>query len=137
MQDTSETLLIWNLEKVVNKIEGRCTCVCPVSIMSVVSSAGESYIRSIEPSGSAIWETAFNDCNHKPGRNVYIPIRTFLILHQTLSHRTLCRTHTYICFIVKTLWSESPRANYTDRATAACRRSDCQLLQIEGATRSA
>jgi hypothetical protein len=25
----------------------------------------------------------------------------------------------------------SPRANYTDRATAACRRSDCQLLRIQ------
>jgi hypothetical protein len=31
----------------------------------------------------------------------------------------------------------SSRANYTDRATAACRRSDCQLLRIEGATWSA
>jgi hypothetical protein len=31
----------------------------------------------------------------------------------------------------------SPKANYTDRATAACRRSDSQLLQIEGATWSA
>jgi hypothetical protein len=31
----------------------------------------------------------------------------------------------------------SPRANYTDRATAVCRRSDCQLLRIEGATWSA
>jgi hypothetical protein len=31
----------------------------------------------------------------------------------------------------------SPRANYTDWATAACRRSDCQLLRIEGATWSA
>jgi hypothetical protein len=28
----------------------------------------------------------------------------------------------------------SPQANYTDRATAACRRSDCLLLRIEGAT---
>jgi hypothetical protein len=28
----------------------------------------------------------------------------------------------------------SPRANYTYRATAACQRSDCQLLRIEGAT---
>jgi hypothetical protein len=28
----------------------------------------------------------------------------------------------------------SPRENYTDRATAACRRSDCQLVRIEGAT---
>jgi hypothetical protein len=27
----------------------------------------------------------------------------------------------------------SPRANYTDRATAACRRSDCQLLRIKRA----
>jgi hypothetical protein len=31
----------------------------------------------------------------------------------------------------------SPQANYTDRATAACRRSDCQLLRIKGATWSA
>jgi hypothetical protein len=30
-----------------------------------------------------------------------------------------------------------PRVNYTDRATAACRRSDCQLLRIKGATWSA
>jgi hypothetical protein len=31
----------------------------------------------------------------------------------------------------------SPLSNYTDRATAACRRSDCQLLRIKGATWSA
>jgi hypothetical protein len=31
----------------------------------------------------------------------------------------------------------SPRANYTDRTIAACRRSLCQLLRIEGATWSA
>jgi hypothetical protein len=35
------------------------------------------------------------------------------------------------------LHSLSPRANYTDRATAACRRSHCQLLRIKGATWSA
>jgi hypothetical protein len=35
------------------------------------------------------------------------------------------------------LYGLCPRANYTDRATAACRRSDCQLLRIEGATWSA
>jgi hypothetical protein len=28
----------------------------------------------------------------------------------------------------------SPQANYTDSATAVCRRSDCQLLRIKGAT---
>jgi hypothetical protein len=31
----------------------------------------------------------------------------------------------------------NPRANYTDRATAASRRSDCQLLRIKDATWSA
>jgi hypothetical protein len=31
----------------------------------------------------------------------------------------------------------SPQANYTDRATAACRRIQCQLLRIERVTRSA
>jgi hypothetical protein len=31
----------------------------------------------------------------------------------------------------------SPQANYTDRATAACRRSQCQLLLIEGVAWSA
>jgi hypothetical protein len=37
----------------------------------------------------------------------------------------------------KKLHRLSPRPNYTDRATAACRRNDCQLLRIEGATWSA
>jgi hypothetical protein len=39
--------------------------------------------------------------------------------------------------LTNTLHGLSPRSNYTDRATAACRRSDCQLLRIEGATWSA
>jgi hypothetical protein len=39
--------------------------------------------------------------------------------------------------IKKKLHGLSPRANYTDRATAACRRSDCQLVRIEDATWSA
>jgi hypothetical protein len=41
------------------------------------------------------------------------------------------------CSITKTLHGLSPRANYTDRSTAACRRSDSQLLRIEDATWSA
>jgi hypothetical protein len=40
----------------------------------------------------------------------------------------------YIFFFIRGL---SPRANYKDRATAACRRIYCQLLRIEGATWSA
>jgi hypothetical protein len=33
---------------------------------------------------------------------------------------------------IKKLSGLSPRANYTDRATASCRRSWCQLLKVEG-----
>jgi hypothetical protein len=40
-------------------------------------------------------------------------------------------------FIFFLLHGLSPRANYTDRATADCRRSDCQLVRIEGVTWSA
>jgi hypothetical protein len=35
-------------------------------------------------------------------------------------------------FLKKKLHGLSPRANHTYRATAACRRSDFQLLRIEG-----
>jgi hypothetical protein len=35
------------------------------------------------------------------------------------------------------LRGSSPRANYTDRATAACRRSKCQLMGMEGVSWSA
>jgi hypothetical protein len=31
----------------------------------------------------------------------------------------------------------SPQANYTDLATAACRRASCQLLRVEGVAWSA
>jgi hypothetical protein len=40
-------------------------------------------------------------------------------------------------FYKKKLSGLSPQANYTNRATAACQRSWCQLLQIGGATWSA
>jgi hypothetical protein len=36
--------------------------------------------------------------------------------------------------IKKKLRGKSPRTNYTDRVTAACRRSYCQLLRIQVAT---
>jgi hypothetical protein len=42
-----------------------------------------------------------------------------------------------ISVLIFLLHGLSPRANYTDQATAACRQSDCQLLQIESATWSA
>jgi hypothetical protein len=44
---------------------------------------------------------------------------------------------TYLKKLKLKLHGQSARANYTDRATAACRRSDCQLLRIDGATWSA
>jgi hypothetical protein len=59
-------------------------------------------------------------------------------------HNTRDRMHNPIKKIVnadlvykKKLHGLSPRANYTDRATAVCRKGDCQLLLIEGSTWSA
>jgi hypothetical protein len=40
-------------------------------------------------------------------------------------------------FQIKNFGTYSPQANYTGRATAACRRSWCQILRIEGAACSA
>jgi hypothetical protein len=48
-----------------------------------------------------------------------------------------CLIYDYSRKYIKKLHGLSPRANYNDRATAACRQSDCQLLRIEGATWSA
>jgi hypothetical protein len=50
-----------------------------------------------------------------------------------LEHGTIATSNIYLKKTNK-LHGLSPRANYTDRATAACRRSDCQLLRIKGAT---
>jgi hypothetical protein len=57
-----------------------------------------------------------------------------------LSNANITPTSLVCVFYTKTktkLHGLSPRANYTDRATADCRRSDCQLLRIEDATWSA
>jgi hypothetical protein len=51
--------------------------------------------------------------------------------------KTMKKLVTMVKKLKKKLHGLSPRANYTDRATAACRRSDCQLLRIESATWSA
>jgi hypothetical protein len=56
------------------------------------------------------------------------------------TERLLCDVTPDIIIIIQKqnkLHGLSPRANYTDRATAACRRNDCQLVRIEGATWSA
>jgi hypothetical protein len=45
--------------------------------------------------------------------------------------------NTLALIVIFKLHGLSPRVNYTDRATATCRRSDCQLLRIEDATWSA
>jgi hypothetical protein len=50
----------------------------------------------------------------------------------------VCQSNSTLISLKKTkLHGLIPRANYTDRATAACRRSNCQLVRIEGATWSA
>jgi hypothetical protein len=55
----------------------------------------------------------------------------------TSSHNLMSLQELLKGYKKKKLHGLRPRADYTDRATAACRRSDCQLLRIEGATWSA
>jgi hypothetical protein len=45
---------------------------------------------------------------------------------------SVSKVETYL--LTYSLHGLSPQVNYTNRATATCRRSQCQLLQIEGAT---
>jgi hypothetical protein len=51
--------------------------------------------------------------------------------------RTFHRFRLFLLSDKKKILGLNPLANYTDRATAACRRSDRQLLRMEGATWSA
>jgi hypothetical protein len=56
-------------------------------------------------------------------------------VHQRLSPRNeVFSLYLCLCLSTNKLHGLSPRANYTDRATAAFRRSDCQLLRIDSAT---
>jgi hypothetical protein len=67
--------------------------------------------------------------------DAYGSILEFLDRHERFY---IANYHLYRIDKTKTkLHGLSPRANYTDRATAACRRSNCQLLRIEVATWSA
>jgi hypothetical protein len=92
------------------------------------------------------------ELNHLPSTQETGPWQsqiTFLMVTKVHRHhtiQTLGRVHaklhscdfTLAIFSVKTRTKPhglSPRANYTDRATVACRRSWCQLLRMEGATR--
>jgi hypothetical protein len=47
----------------------------------------------------------------------YVPGYITLYIHRVINNK---------------LHGQSPPANYTDRATAACRRSDCQLFVYRG-----
>jgi hypothetical protein len=55
-----------------------------------------------------------------------LPIKEVQTLSPVLNHTSQTTKQT------NKLHGLSPRANYTDQATAACRRSDCQLLRIKG-----
>jgi hypothetical protein len=67
--------------------------------------------------------------------NVLSTIRILLFLHRVFEAQWFCIYH--VLGKKKKLHGLCPRANYTDRTTAACRRSDCRLLWIECAKWSA
>jgi hypothetical protein len=70
----------------------------------------------------------------------HVICRIFLLLKYTYFILVLVQKVVYKIYKLKTKLNSvafSPQANYTDRATAACRRSYCQLLRIEGVAWSA
>jgi hypothetical protein len=89
-------------------------------------------------------------CHWLPGCHLFLALRTrhrhtadFLAQRNKLTTNSQELSHfrphkcPSITDLKKKLHGLSPRANYTDRAIAACRRNDCKLLRIEGATWSA
>jgi hypothetical protein len=74
---------------------------------------------------------------HSCGCRVFVNGTLIYALLSLIHARTHAHTHTQKLKLKTKLHGLSPRANYTDRAIAACRRSDCQLVRIEGATWSA
>jgi hypothetical protein len=70
--------------------------------------------------------------NHSPSLRKTAEERSLLPVTYLLTYLNMLNY-----FNKKKLHGLNPRTNYTDRATAACRRSDCQLLRIKGATWSA
>jgi hypothetical protein len=71
----------------------------------------------------------------------HLTLYAFFIFEDCILLRLLLQSLIIIIIIIiiqtNNIHGLSPRAKYTDRATAACRRSDCQLLRIEGTTWSA
>jgi hypothetical protein len=83
------------------------------------------------------------DCSARPVKAAFIrclPLQVCYPVHAHAYTRNPTKFYVYettkegVYFFLHGL---SPRANYTDRATAACRRSDCQLLRVKGVTWSA
>jgi hypothetical protein len=64
----------------------------------------------------------------------YIAVIIIIIIMYVQCHGWCLHILNVIVAYKKKLHCLSPRVNYTDRATAACRRSDSQLVRIEGAT---
>jgi hypothetical protein len=89
-----------------------------------------SVYTTVEPSCGIVQKSAY-----WPAALLLATGRTGLHSFQGLSYNCFtCLRSCLFFFAFLLLHGLSPRAIYTDRATAACRRSDCQLLRIEGAT---
>jgi hypothetical protein len=62
----------------------------------------------------------------------WFSLRLYRLLFVVFPSSKLTLTYEFCTHVIehdkKNLHGLSPRANYTDRATAACRRSDCQLF---------
>jgi hypothetical protein len=70
-----------------------------------------------------------------PSQFSLVSLPSFLLVYNSIPGIAICLYSAYLhtpsipsCTSVQKLRDMSPRANYTDRSTAACRQSQCQLL---------
>jgi hypothetical protein len=89
---------------------------------------------------TCIWMACWNSLNPKKARQVMSKVKSILFIFFDIKGIVHAESILMVFTFTpkkKKLHGLGPRANYTDRATTACRWSDCQLLWIEGATWSA
>jgi hypothetical protein len=146
----SSVFCIWNgspapLHLKLHCTSRKCATRCTLNFVSFLTGGKGMKQAFVSRNTIPIWDLIFprwwKDCGLSSGRTSCIsyPETEAVVSSKTLEipTRLFCVT-TQRSKLTKTkLHGLSPRANYTDRATAACWRSNCQLLRIEGATWSA
>jgi hypothetical protein len=120
------------------------SCVTPGTYSVCMFTAGRSCVTPgtysvcmFTADRSCVTPGTYSVCMFTAGRSCVTP-GTYSVCMFTAGRWSASWARSVLLNVKKTkLHGLSPRANYTDWVTAACRRSDCQFVRKEGATWSA